>query len=140
MAVDIKGIENRIHSTDALGPRSRSEGLDKDSGGKFSETLKGLQENKNIQTRPIGGEEGLKFSNHAVDRVQSRGIRLGPDLISKMEAAVKSASAKGAKEMLILADEAAFIVSVKNNTVVTAMDKATLKENVFTNIDSTVVI
>ena len=46
----------------------------------------------------------------------------------------------GAKESLILTDKAAFVVSVKNNTVITAVDRDSMKENVFTNIDSTMLI
>ena len=37
-------------------------------------------------------------------------------------------------------DDSAFIMSVKNKTIVTAMDKSTLKENLFTNIDSTIIV
>jgi len=82
----------------------------------------------------------LKFSNHAVDRMQARGIRFSPEQMTKLEGAIGKAEAKGAKNTLLLTDEAALIVSVKDKTVVTVMDKANLKENVFTNIDSTVMI
>jgi flagellar operon protein len=82
----------------------------------------------------------LKFSNHAVDRMQARGIRFSPDEMAKIENAVGKAQAKGAKDTLLLTDSSALIVSVKDKTVVTVMDKAQLKDNVFTNIDSTVMI
>jgi flagellar operon protein len=82
----------------------------------------------------------LKFSNHAVERMQARGIRFSPEDMAKIESAVGKAAAKGAKNTLLLTDLAAMIVDVKEKNVVTVMDKNNLKENVFTNIDSTVMI
>ncbi len=84
--------------------------------------------------------ENLKFSAHAKSRLQSRGIELTPDEIVKMQEAVQKMGEKGSRESLILTDKAAFVVSVKNNTVITAVDKDSMKENVFTNIDSTIMI
>jgi flagellar operon protein len=82
----------------------------------------------------------IKFSNHAVERMQRRGIKYTPDQLETIGRAVDKAAAKGSKETLVLTDDSALIVSVNNKTVVTVMDKLQLKENVFTNIDSTVVI
>ncbi|MFZ3230879.1 MAG: TIGR02530 family flagellar biosynthesis protein [Pseudobdellovibrio sp.] len=82
----------------------------------------------------------IKFSNHAIERMQSRGISYSPEDMTKLNQAVSKAAAKGSKDTLILMDQSALIVSIKNNTVVTVMDKNALKENVFTNIDSTIVI
>lgn len=83
-------------------------------------------------------EELLKFSAHALDRIQNRGIKMMKEDVQKLNEAVEKASKKGSKEALVLMGENAFIVSVKNKTVITAVDKSALKENVFTNIDSTV--
>lgn len=60
--------------------------------------------------------------------------------MARIESAVQKAAGKGAKDTLLLADNSALIVNVKNNTVVTVMDKNNLKDNVFTNIDSTIVL
>lgn len=84
--------------------------------------------------------EALKFSNHAVERMQTRGIKFTPEDMQRLNDAVSRAAAKGSKDSLILMNDSALIVSVKNNTVVTVMDKTALKENVFTNIDSTIVM
>lgn len=89
---------------------------------------------------PTSAPSALKFSNHAVDRMQSRGIRFSPEEMGKIEGAIAKAAGKGSKESLLITDKAALIVSVKDNTVVTVMDKNSLKENVFTNIDSAVMI
>jgi flagellar operon protein len=69
-----------------------------------------------------------------------RGIRFAPEDLEKLNQAVQKAESKGARDTLVLMNDSALIVSVKNKTVVTVMDKTGLKENVFTNIDSTVVI
>ena len=82
----------------------------------------------------------LKFSNHAIERMQSRGISYSPQDMTRLGEAVQKAAAKGSKDTLVLMENSALIVSVKNNTVVTVMDKNALKENVFTNIDSTIVM
>lgn len=82
----------------------------------------------------------LKFSGHALARLNARQINLGTEDLKRLNAAVDKAAQKGAKDSLVLMDNLAFIVSVKNKTVVTAVDEASLKENVFTNIDSAVII
>lgn len=82
----------------------------------------------------------LKFSNHAIERMHSRGISIAPEQMARIENAVDKAAQKGSKDTLVLSGDNALIVSVKNKTVVTIMDRAAMKDNVFTNIDSTVVI
>ncbi len=84
--------------------------------------------------------DNLRFSAHAVDRMKSRGISFAPDMMKNIENAVARAASKGSRDTLVLAGDNALIVSVKNNTVVTVMDRAAMRENVFTNIDSTVVV
>ena len=49
------------------------------------------------------------------------------------------ARAKGARSSLILTEAGAFVVSVSNRTVITAMDPAQMRERVVTNIDSAVI-
>lgn len=83
---------------------------------------------------------GVKFSQHALQRLQSRNINLNQAELSKLNGAVEKAAQKGAKESLILMDNLALVVSVKNKTVITAMDGANIKDNVFTNIDSAVIV
>lgn len=82
----------------------------------------------------------LQFSHHADQRLRSRGIEVTDAMLSRLEEAVDKAGQKGARDALILLDNLAFIVSVKNRTVITAMDEESLKENVFTNIDSAVIM
>ena len=89
---------------------------------------------------PTAAPKALRFSNHAIERMQTRGIRFSPEDMGKIQNAVAKAAGKGSKDSLLITDTAALVVSVKDNTVVTVMDKASLKDNVFTKIDSTVVI
>ncbi|WP_373323208.1 TIGR02530 family flagellar biosynthesis protein [Paenibacillus polysaccharolyticus] len=82
----------------------------------------------------------LKLSNHAAKRLEQRGIELKTEQMKQIGSALDKAAAKGAKESLILMQDMAFIVNVKNRTVVTAMDSESMKDNVFTQIDSAVII
>ena len=80
----------------------------------------------------------VRFSQHAQERLRSRGITLSEADMKQLEGAVDSVAQKGGKESLIMMGDAALVVSVKNRTVVTAMDRQGMKGNVFTNIDSAV--
>ena len=86
------------------------------------------------------GSEPLKFSAHAMQRLQSRNISLTGDDVSRMNAMADKAAAKGAKQSLFILRDTALVVSIKNRTVITAVDQDSMKENVFTNIDSAAII
>jgi flagellar operon protein len=81
----------------------------------------------------------VKFSAHAQQRLAQAEVQLGPQAMSRLEAAVAKAGQKGGKESLILLDDLAFVVSVKNRTVITAVGADRMADNVFTNIDSVVI-
>lgn len=83
-------------------------------------------------------QEALRFSAHARRRLEERRIALGEEAQRRLTAAVERARAKGAREAVVMLDRLAFVVSVRNRTVITVVDEAQLKENVFTNIDSVV--
>nr|WP_286672409.1 TIGR02530 family flagellar biosynthesis protein [Cohnella hashimotonis] len=84
--------------------------------------------------------QSLKFSQHAEQRLAQRGIKLGPEQLSAIATAVDQASAKGAKDSLVLYQNMAMIVNVPSRTVITAMDDKSMQQHVFTNIDSAVVV
>ena len=81
----------------------------------------------------------LKISKHAQQRLESRDIQLDQADMEKLQKAVDRADQKGAQESLVLLRDLAFVVSIRNRTIVTAMNGDALKDNVFTNIDSAVV-
>jgi flagellar operon protein len=84
--------------------------------------------------------QGVKFSQHAQDRLSARNIILSANDLANLEGAVNSVAQKGGKESLVMMGDSALVVSIKNRTVVTAMDRTQMKGNVFTNIDSAVII
>lgn len=108
--------------------------------GEFANKLESLLNNPLEKEITPAQPLALKFSNHAVERMQSRGIHFPPTTLQKIENAVNRASEKGARETLVIAEDAAMIVNIENKTVVTVMDKKMLKENIFTNIDTAVMV
>ncbi|MCI7107986.1 MAG: flagellar protein [Lachnospiraceae bacterium] len=82
----------------------------------------------------------LKFSKHAMQRLESRNISLSDEQNARLEDGVKQAGDKGINESLVLVDSLAFIVNVPNKTVVTAMDQTETDTNIFTNIDGAVIM
>jgi flagellar operon protein len=84
--------------------------------------------------------QGVKFSQHAQERLRARNITFSAAELANLEGAVTSVAQKGGKESLVMMGDSALVVSVKNRTVVTALDKTQMKGNVFTNIDSAVII
>ena len=89
--------------------------------------------------REQAGASQVQFSNHALQRVQRRGIDLGKDTLQRLGEGVGRAAGKGAREAVVFVDGTAFVVSVKNKTVITAVDAASMRQHVFTNIDSAVI-
>lgn len=98
--------------------------------GSFADILKGK----------IDQGQGVRFSEHAADRLKGRNIQMTSADMAKLEGAVNMARNKGARDSLVLMNGAALIVSVKNNTVVTAMGFDEMKDKLVTNIDSAVII
>ncbi len=80
----------------------------------------------------------LKFSNHALKRLETRNIQLSDTEINKIQNAVDKAESKGSKDSLVMMHDTAFIVNVPNRTVVTALPVGDSNDNIFTNIDSVV--
>lgn len=107
---------------------------------------------KNIQGQTVGNsqfkdilnqianEQSVKFSKHAMTRLEERDIKLSTDEIAKISKAVNQAEGKGIRDALILMGDKAFIANVKSRTIVTAAADQNLKDNVFTNIDGAVII
>ena len=82
----------------------------------------------------------VKFSGHALQRVERRGIDLDANnTLARLESGVDRAASKGARDSVVFVDGTAFVVSVRNKTVITAVDSEHMREHVFTNIDSAVI-
>jgi flagellar operon protein len=108
-----------------LDPAPRAPAVGQPTGPSFGEVLRDTQ--------------GVQFSGHAIQRVQRRGIEMGDDTIARLREGVDRAAGKGARESVVFVDNTAFVVSVRNRTVITAVDRDHMKDHVFTNIDSAVI-
>ena len=88
----------------------------------------------------LGDKAGaVQLSGHARARIERRGIELGSDTIARLQHGVDRAAAKGSRESVVFVDDVAFVVSVKARTVITAVDRSSMRDHVFTNIDSAVI-
>ena len=92
-----------------------------------------------LQTE-VSKQSGVKISAHAAKRMADRSVELSENDQARLEAAVDRIESKGADKSLVLMDNLALLVSAKNRVVITAIDSASAKDGVFTNIDSAVII
>ena len=99
------------------------------AGPSFSEVL----------AKQASATEPPRFSRHALDRLAQRGIQVSGPTIDRLTGGVARAAAKGSRDSVVFVDGTAFVVSVKNNTVITAVGSEHMREQVFTNIDSAVI-
>jgi len=84
-------------------------------------------------------EKEVSFSKHANERIQQRNIDVSQEVTEKLNEASVQAKDKGLKNVLVMIDNQAFILSTMNNKVITAVNSEELKENIFTNIDGAVI-
>jgi flagellar operon protein len=80
------------------------------------------------------------MSAHAAKRLADRNVEFSLNDQARLEAAVDRIESKGADKSLVLMDDLALLVSARNRVVITALDSASAREGVFTNIDSAVII
>ena len=97
-------------------------------GPAFADVLKG-----------VAGDQPVQFSKHAVQRLERRNLAVDATSMQRLQDGVDRAAGKGARDAVVLVDSTAFVVSVTNRTVVTAVGKDQMKDHVFTNIDSAVI-
>jgi flagellar operon protein len=106
----------------------RGAGAQPVDGPSFADVLHGVQ-----------ADQRVAFSKHALQRLERRGIDVGEPTMQRLGDGVERAAAKGSRSSVVLVDGTAFVVSVPNRTVVTAVDSAHMRDQVFTNIDSAVI-
>lgn len=136
--MNILDLDSRIRSAASLGARpappvSRAAA----SGPSFGDVL---TDRLAEPLSAVAARVGVKFSGHAQTRLASRRIALSETDVARLGTAMTQAAAKGAKDSLMLLDKTAFVVSVANRTVITAVSQDALKENIFTNIDSAMIL
>lgn len=131
-------IENRIQNAPPIGAGRPALGVKAVSGGpRFDQVLQGKVGDTLTAS---AARAGIKFSGHAQTRLASRQITLSDSDVARLGQAMAKAATKGAKDSLVLMDKTAFVVSVANRTVITAVASDALKENIFTNIDSAMIL
>lgn len=104
----------------------------KNGSSNFDSVLRGKLES---------GVQPVRLSTHAVERLAARNIALTENDMGKLSRAVATLDKKGGRDALMVMGDLAFVVSVKNKTVITVMDKSpSHDQRVFTNIDSAMII
>jgi flagellar operon protein len=129
-------IQSKIYPLDSrklheAKPGKSADGKDEVGGGQqsFSDILQ--------KTLEAGG---LKFSGHAIKRLEERELSLSSAELQRLNNGVDQLDRKGSQKSVILLDQTAYIVNVPGRLVVTAIDQASSTENVFTNIDSVAIV
>ena len=93
-----------------------------------------------ILKKQVDKRQTFIISSHAAERLNSRNISLDEADMKKINEGINKADAKGGRESLILYKNLALVTSIKNRTIITAVDKTKGEDNVFTNIDSVVLL
>jgi flagellar operon protein len=101
---------------------------------------KNKEEFKDILKKTVKKEDSFVISNHAAERLKDRNISLNESDMNKINEGINKADEKGSRESLILYKDVVLVASVRNRTIITAVDKDSSKGNVFTNIDSVVLL
>jgi len=133
MKVSELQINQRIYPLDPVKPQTQ----------KTVRDVKGDNETKpfaEVLKQKLTPQQDVRFSAHALKRIEERQLNLGGPVLDRLNDGISQLNEKGSKNSVIFLDETAFIVSVQNRTVVTALDKAADSQNIFTNIDSAAVV
>lgn len=85
------------------------------------------------------GPQAIQFSKHALQRLERRQLEVDGATLGRLAGGLDRAAGKGSRDAVVLVDDTAFVVSVKNRTVITAVGRDQMKDHVFTNIDSAVI-
>lgn len=88
----------------------------------------------------LTNQQNLKISKHATERLNERNIHINEKQWQTIEEKMVEARKKGITDSLVVIDKAALLVSTKNNTVVTAMNRQEASNRIFTNINGTILI
>jgi len=130
-----------IPNVTSLPSNKNVENTNKLKSGETSE-FKGLLDGAIDQSQPqiTKQDKGIQLSTHAMRRLQERNITIDKDEYAKLQTAMDRLKLKGGQDSLVITGKAAYIVDVPKNTIVTAIDKDSIGENVFTKIDSTILM
>lgn len=91
-----------------------------------------------ILKNTVNTNEGFKISKHAALRLNE--INFTDEDMKEIEKGFKIAEDKHSRNTVMLYKDVALIASIENRTLITAVDKGRTNENIFTNIDSVVLL
>lgn len=117
---------------------------DVSSNNNFENTNKACSINKvdksfnELLEQQVKKSKAVEISAHAQKRLAERNVNLNDEGIKRIQKALDIAESKGAKDSLLIYGDIAIIASIKNRTIITAVDNA--EGRVFTNIDSAVFV
>lgn len=95
---------------------------------------------RNILNNKLNPNESFLISKHAASRLKVRNISFNKEDMNKINKAINKALEKGCKESVIVYKNTALLASIKNRTIITACDTNNDEENIFTNVDSVVIV
>jgi flagellar operon protein len=107
---------------------------------KNTETKKTTTSFKDVLEKQINTKESFIISKHAAERLRQRNISFNQADMKNINEGINKAEEKGCQESLILYKDTALITSIKNRTIITAVDTESSKGNVFTNVDSVIML
>ncbi len=110
-----------------------------DQTQRINQNLNDLRHNsfRQILDERLNPEE-VTFSAHALNRLEQRNIVVDEQICSKLGNAIEQIAQKGGRESLIMMDDVAYVVSIPNKKVITALDNS--NQSIFTNIDSAMIV
>lgn len=126
-----------IPNVSKIGGQQKVDVSNKPNSSKEAAEFKNLLEQEVNQAKD---KHGIQLSIHAAKRLKERNLTIDGNEFFKLQDAFKKLRDKGGQDSLVITDKAAYIVDVNNNKVVTAINKESIQDNVFTKIDSTVIV
>lgn len=99
-----------------------------------------VKQDKNVSFKDVLAKEQLTVSNHAKARMKERNISIDESTWNQMHEKLQEANEKGVTDSLVFMNDAALLVSVKNNTVITALNRSEMESKLFTNINGAIVL
>ncbi len=132
--MNIRELSNRVQRSQQAVPDKAQQKPAVLRSTRFDQTLEQVQQGLEQQ------EKAIRLSAHAVQRLEERDISLTIQERIDLGQAITLLNDKGARNALIVREDAAFVVNVPNRTLITAISQQELQQRVFTQIDSTMLI
>ena len=143
MELEALKLHTRLHPLKSPQPTPKPGGGQVDrtgTKGSFSNALATELAQRKQAAHQVPVSQGVEFSAHAQARLQERNIALTPHNLDRLGKGVQLAEGKGSVNTLVMMDDTAYIVSVKNRKVITAITRDAAVDNVFTQIDSATIV